>query len=149
MTRVVIQTPVARGSQHFSWVRGAPWEEQKTDGTGLGSMLSQKMYMGRSRDQQLPVLPSNLRATKDHSRQQASTGAVAAVIVFAMPLVAYGTSFLFAPVQHLWPDRFAPVLTLCDEPQSWPKEEPCSESHQFSLLNFSLLVCSIRVIICS
>lgn len=44
-------------------------------------------YLWRQRHQ-LPVLPSNSRATKDPSGRQASTRMMAVKIVFAIPLVA-------------------------------------------------------------
>lgn len=88
-----------------------------------------KMCVYGGRDQQLPGLPSILRAAEDSSRQQASTWAVAGAIAFATPLLAYGARSLSAPVQHLWPDSSALGSSLCDGQR---------KNHALNVTNFLL-----------
>lgn len=67
---------------------GGSWEEQVSDGIGMGPMRSEKMCIYGGRDHQLPVLPSNSGATEDPSGRQSCARLMASMIVFATPLVA-------------------------------------------------------------
>lgn len=96
--------------------------------------IKEDEYLWRQRHQ-LPVLPSNSRATKDPSGRKASQhqddGREDCFRYTSGGRHLRPVPSLLLLVQHLWPGSFASLPSL--HAHAGQQGEPCSKSHSFSL----------------